>query len=98
MIHEEVKVSHSLQKAVKIHNSPYFLAARLTELKYTLKYIDEWCKIAFDSTREKSRQVDEYLKTFFQATEALKDLRDEVVDLRRALHDSLSKLCGTCLK
>lgn len=57
---EEVRDALSLQEVVGIHGSPSSLAACMTEIKDSLKDAHERCKVASESTEEKSHQVEEY--------------------------------------
>lgn len=56
----ELKVSRSLEEEIRIHGSPSYLAACVTELRDTLKDTKERCKVYSYSGEEKAHQVEEH--------------------------------------
>lgn len=78
-----------------IDGSPLAHGARVTDLEDSLKDAEKRFKVALYFAEEKTHQVEEHRKVFLQETKvhakALKSLHDEVVDPKRALHESLRR-------
>lgn len=51
---EEVEAANSLQEAVKLHDSPSTLAARVTKLEGSLRDGDKRYKASYNSIEEKA--------------------------------------------
>lgn len=94
-LHEEVKVTNSLNQDVEIHGFPSNMDSRVIDLEGFLKDAKKRYKVASDFVEDKALQIEEYRKTPLQVTEAhteaLEALRDKVGGLKRGPNDSLQQ-------
>lgn len=87
-----VKLANYLQANANTHDSSSTLATGVTKLEATLKVAEKCYQDTSDVVEEKTCQAEEDRTTFLQEAKAhsktLKALEDEVIGMRKALHDS----------
>lgn len=94
-LHEEVKVTNSLNQDMEIHDFPSNMDSRVIDLKGFLKDAKKRYNVASDFVEDKAIQVEECRKTPLQVidayAEALEALQNKVGGMKRGPNDSLQQ-------
>lgn len=98
----EVKAAKSLKKGADIHNLPFVLATRVTQIEGSLRNAERWYKDASDYVKDNTCQVKEHQKALLQKfkvdVEALASLQNKLANMNHAFSDSFRQIIQDVLR